>query len=54
VTRQPVTSMSCYTYLREQQFHPRVVHHGHVHGDGCGHTPHWAYRHNQIVFLGWF
>jgi hypothetical protein len=57
VTRQPVTGISCYRYLREQQFHhPHFAHDGgaHVHGPGCGHTPRWAHRHNQVVFLGWF
>ena len=54
VTRQPVTSISCYRLLREQQQQLHYMQHYHEHGPGCGHTPRYAHRHGALVFLGWF
>jgi hypothetical protein len=54
VTRQPVTSISCYRLLREQQQRQFYFQHAHEHGPGCGHTPRYGRRHNQLVFLGWY
>jgi hypothetical protein len=59
VTRQPVTGISCYRLLREQQMQQHHLQHHyleqlHEHGPGCGHTPRYARRHNTLVLLGWF
>lgn len=54
VTRQPLTSISCYRLLREQQQQRFFLQNAHEHGAGCGHVPRYAHRHGALVFLGWF
>jgi len=54
VTRQPVTGISCYRLLREQQQQLHYLQNFHEHGPGCGHTPRYVRRHNTLVFVGWF